>query len=403
MDANPFPFNLFPNMKNIYLLFSFFFSLLSFGQANVSFALVDAKMTAIPANSTNSTEAIAKYINANFKNENDKIRAVFYWTASNISYDVENMFAVTISETPQDRIAKTLKTKKGICVDYATIFSETANLVGIKSVVVEGYTKQDGKVAVLAHAWCAAKIENKWYLFDPTWGSGYVNNNKYTRKINNIHFKVEPSKMINSHMPFDYLWQFINYPVTNQEFIAGKTQIIKTKKNFDFESEIAKYEALPKIDQFFESAQRIEKNGIKNQLISQAYIYAKMSWNTERENENGLKYNAIVNQYNEAINELNDFIYYRNNKFKPILPDDEIISKIQNPIEKFKKCQESLFRIGSMGSENVASVSALKKSIADALVQSETHLEFVNNYLSKNKLVRKTMFSKVSWFGIPLN
>jgi len=390
-------------MKNIYLLLFFLFSILSFGQANVGYTLVDAKMAAIPAKAANSTEEIAKYINANFKTENDKIRAVFYWTASNISYDVENMFAVNITETPQDRITKTLKTKKGICGDYAAIFSEIANLVGIKSVVVEGYTKQDGKVATLAHAWSAAKIENKWYLFDPTWGSGYVNNNKYTRKINNGHFKVAPSKMINSHMPFDYLWQFIDYPITNQEFIAGKIQINKTKKNFDFESEITKYEALPKIDQFFESAQRIEKNGIKNQLISQAYTYAKMSWNTERENENGAKYNAIVNQYNEAINELNDFIYYRNNKFKPILSDDEIKAKIQNPIEKFKKCQEFLFRIGSIGSENAASVSALKKSVADALVQAETHLEFVHNYLSKSKLVRKTMFSKVSWFGVPLN
>lgn len=390
-------------MKNIYLLLSFCFSMLSFGQANVSYTLVDAKMTAIPANDTNSTEEIAKYINANFKTENDKIRAVFYWTASNISYDVENMFAVNITETPQERIIKTLKTKKGICGDYAAIFNEIANLVGVKSVVVDGYTKQEGKVASLAHAWCAAKIENKWYLFDPTWGSGYVNNNKYTRKINNAYFKVAPSKMINSHMPFDYLWQFVNNPITNQEFIVGKVQINKTQKNFDFEKEIAKYEALPKIDQLFESAQRIEKNGIKNQLIAQAYTYAKTSWNTQRENENGAKYNAIVNQYNEAISELNDFIYYRNNKFKPILPDEEIKSKIQNPIEKLEKCQESFFRIGSMGSENADSVSSLKKSIADALVQSKTHLAFVNNYLSKSKLVRKTMFSKVSWFGVPLN
>ena len=390
-------------MKNSCLLISFLFTLLSFGQANVDYTLVDAKMRAIPANATNSTEAIAKYINANFKTENDKIRAVFYWTASNISYDVANMFAVNIEETPQDRIPHTLKTKKGICGDYAMIFSELANLVGLKSVVVEGYTKQDGKVATLAHAWCSAKIENKWYLFDPTWGSGYVNNNKYTRKINNSHFKVAPSKMINTHMPFDYLWQFMNYPITNQEFIEGKTQINKTKKDFDFEREIVKYESLPKIDQNFESAQRIEKNGIKNQLISQAYSYAKTSWNTERENENGAKYNAIVKQYNEAINDLNDFIYYRNNKFKPLLEDDEIKSKIQIPNEKLKKCQEGLYRVSALKNVDAGNISSFKKSISDAIAQSETHLEFVNTYLSKSKLVRKTMFSKVSWYGIPLN
>ena len=390
-------------MKNIYLLLSFFFFFLSYGQANAGYTLVDAKMTAIPANATVSTEAIAKYINANFKTENDKIRAVFYWTASNISYDVENMFVVNSNETKQDRIVKTLKTKKGICEDYANIFCETANLVGVKSIVIQGYTKQYGKIAALSHAWCAAKIDNKWYLFDPTWGSGYVNNNKYTQKINNGHFKVTPSQMVNSHMPFDYLWQFSNHPITNDEFYEGKIQISKTKKNFDFESEITKFESLPRIDQFFESAQRIEKNGIKNQLISQAYTYAKTSWNTQRENENVDKYNQIVTQYNGAITELNDFIFYRNNKFKPVLPDDEIKAKIQNPIQNFKKCQEFLSRIGSMGSGNAARISTLKKSVDDALVQSETHLEFVNNYLSKSKLVRKTMFSKSSWFGIPLN
>lgn len=384
-------------MKNVYFILSVFFCVLSYSQNNAGYALVDVKMTAIPATAAVSTDSIARYITANFKTENDKIRAAFYWTASNLSYDVENRFAVNITETPQDRIVKTLRTKKGICGDYAVIFSEIANLVGVKSIVIQGYTKQDGKVATLAHAWCAAKIENKWYLFDPTWGSGYVNNNKYTRKINNGYFKVTPSQMISSHMPFDYLWQFSNYPISNQEFIGGKIQINKLKNSFDFENEITKYESLAKIDQLFESAQRIEKNGIKNQLISQAYTYAKLSWNTQRENENGAKYNAIVNQYNEAINELNDFIYYRNNKFKPILPDDEIKSKIQIPIQKFQKCQEALYSIGSMGSDNIASIRALKKSIADALVQSEVHLEFVNNYLSKSKMVRKTMFSKVSW------
>ena len=258
-------------MKNTFLLFTFLFSVLGLCQSNVGYDLIDKKIAAIPIKSATSTDEIAKYINANFKTENDKIRAVFFYTTSNLSYDVANMFTVNSDETPQDRILKALKTKKGICWDYALIYNEIANLVGIKSVVIQGYTKQNGKVDTMAHAWCASRIGNKWYLFDPTWGSGYVNNNKYTRKINNIHFKVEPSKMINSHIPFDYLWQFINYPITNQEFIIGKTQIDKTKKIFDFESEITKYESLPKMDQFFESAQRIEKNGLKNQLISQAY------------------------------------------------------------------------------------------------------------------------------------
>ncbi len=390
-------------MKNIYLLFSFFSFIFSFGQANVGYALVDAKMATIPAIANTSTAEIAKYINANFKTENDKVRAVFFYAASNISYDVANMFTVNSEETPQDRILKALKTKKGICWDYALIYNEIANLVGVKSVVIQGYTKQNGKVDTMAHAWCASRIGDKWYLFDPTWGSGYVNNNKYTRKINNIHFKVDPSKMIISHMPFDYLWQFINYPITNQEFIIGKIQIDKTKKIFDFETEITKYEALPKIDQYFESAQRIEKNGIKNQLISQAYTYAKSSWNNERENENNAKFNQIVTQYNAAIVELNDFIYYRNNKFKPTISDEELKEKITSPKNKFLNCQELLNNLGKIDAGNLQNVNSMKSGLIGTLKQAEEHEVFVTTYLSKSKLVRKTMFSKATWFGIPLN
>jgi hypothetical protein len=209
--------------------------------------------------------------------------------------------------------------------------------------------------------------------------------------------------MINSHIPFDYLWQFINYPITNQEFIIGKTQIDKTKKIFDFESEITKYESLPKMDQFFESAQRIEKNGLKNQLISQAYTYAKSSWNYERETENNTKFNQIVTLYNTAIVELNDFVYFRNNKFKPTITDEELKQKITSLKNKFLNCQELLNNLGKVDSGNLQNVNSMKSGLTGTLKQAEEQEVFVTTYLSKSKLVRKTMFSKVTWFGIPLN
>ena len=390
-------------MKNIFLVFTFLFSVLSLGQAKVNYTLIDKKMEAIPSSSEHSTDSIAKYINANFKTESDKIRAVFYWTASNISYDVKNMFAVNFEETPQDRIVKTLKTKKGICADYAAIFNEIANLVGVKSVVISGYTKQNGKIDTLSHAWCAAKIDNKWSVFDPTWGSGSLTNGKFVKKINEYYFKVAPSKIISSHIPFDYVWQFLNYPITNEEFYEGKTQINKAKKYFDFEKEIARQSSRSEIDQLFESAERIEKNGLKNTMIVAYYENQKQHSAFLRQNANIDKLNGIVNEMNEAVVLLNDFILYRNNRFKPTFPDDEINNMIQKPREKLIKCQNDIYTIGSTGKDNKANLSSIKKSIESNLTLAEEHALFVKNYLSKSKMVRKTMFSKVSWFGIPLN
>jgi transglutaminase/protease-like cytokinesis protein 3 len=390
-------------MKNIYLIISFFFTILSFGQVNAGYALIDNKMSNIPISSTNSTQAIADYINDNFKTDTDKIRAAFYWTASNVSYDVANMLTVNFNETPQQQIAKTLKTKKGVCIHYATVFNDISNKIGIQSYIIEGYTKQYGKVANLAHAWCAAKIDNKWYLFDPTWASGYVSNGKFFKKLNEYYFKTEPAKLIFSHIPFDYLWQFLNYPITNNEFYEGRTQINKSKKHFNFESEIVKYNTLSEIDKLVESVARIEKNGVKNDMVLKCLEDKKKELANFQHNIYVEKLNSIVNNYNEAVDLLNEFIYYRNNKFKPTLSDDKISSMIQAPIEKLTKCQDAIHAVGSVGTENSSNLSSLKKSINDVLAQAKEHELFVQEYLSKSKIVRKTMFTKVSWFGVPLN
>lgn len=387
-------------MKNIFFLFFFFFFLLSFGQANSGYAVVDAKIAVIPTGSTTSTDAIAKYINANFKTETDKIRAIFYWTTSNISYDVANMFAVNFNETEQEQIAKTLRTKKGVCIHYARVFNELSQKIGIQSYIIEGYTKQNGKVSDLAHAWVATKIDKKWYVFDPTWGSGYVDNGRFSKKINNYYFKAQPDKIIASHIPFDYLWQFSNYPITNTEFYEGKTQINKTKKYFDFEKEIAKNNSLSEAEKLDAAAERIEKNGIKNAMILECYEGKKKQLAYLQYNSNIEKLNVIVNEMNEAVVLLNDFIHYRNNTFKPALPDSEISNMIDAPRAKLAKCQDAIYKVGSVGNENAANVASIKKSISKALAQAEEHAKFVDNYLSKSKIVRKTMFYETSQFRV---
>jgi transglutaminase/protease-like cytokinesis protein 3 len=44
----------------------------------------------------------------------------------------------------------------------------------------------------MSHAWCASKIDNQWYIFDPTWVSGYVNNGSLP--FDDRYFKANPSK-----------------------------------------------------------------------------------------------------------------------------------------------------------------------------------------------------------------
>ncbi len=391
-------------MKSSFLLFSFLFSFLLFGQSKTNdYTLVDRQMGQIPLSSTTSTEGIAKYITSHFKTETAKIRAVYFWTSSNIRYDVENRFTTNSTETSQEKIDKTLKTHKGVCIHYAEVFNQIANQIGLQAYIIQGYTKQNGKMDRLSHAWCAAKIEGKWFVFDPTWGAGSVNNGVFVKKLNNAFFKVTPNSSIASHMPFDYMWQFLNYPISNQEFYDGRVQVDKTKKYFDFENEITRYLALSESDKLFETIKRMEQNGVKNDLIAERLDIKKKNLAYLRQSANIDKMNAIVEDFNQAIVLLNDFIYYRNRKFKPTLSDTEIKKMIQIPRDQLLKCQDAIYSVGTIGSENASNLNSVKRGINETLAQAEEHLQFVNQYLAKSKMGRKTMFTKVIWNSVPFN
>lgn len=390
-------------MKLFLFIVNLFFSIHFFAQVDAQFSKIDKKIDLIPKEYNTSTEAIANYIHSNFKSDDDKIRAVFYWTASNLTYDFQNMFVLKNNFTPDKRINQTLLSKKGICGDYAAVFNSIATLVGIKSIVVSGYTKQNGKIDILSHAWCAAFLNKKWYIFDPTWGSGGVVNGKYVSKIHNKYFKMDPLNSISSHIPFDYLFQFSNYPVTNAEFYEGKTQLNSNKKYFDFEKELAKQNSLSETDLLFESNERIEKNGLINQLIVDFYENNKNRITSLRQNQNIDKLNLIVKESNDAVANLNSFISYRNKKFSPTLPDDEILRMIQRPKEQLIKCQNDISRIFLGGNLNESNLNDMKMNIETNLSVANVHEAFVLNYLSKSKLIRKTMFSKFILKSTPSN
>ena len=386
-------------MKSLCTLSLLFFSFWSYSQTN-TYTLVDNKMNAIPLEMASTTTGIANYIQANFKTDEDKIRAVFFWLATNVSYDIKNMMADNSAETSLEKTENTLKTKKGVCIHYAEVFHSITNQLGIKNRIIEGFVKANGKIESLSHAWCAAKINEKWYFFDPTWGAGGIINGVFVKKLNNNYFKVSPIKMTSSHLPFDYLWQFMDYPLTYDEFISGKISDDKAKKKFDFESEITKYDSLLELDQLHQSVARIEKSGFKSPVVVQYLNIHKKNLLVARNNYGVQRMNSISDQYNQGIALLNDLIFYRNNKFKPTLPDEELEKMAKLPKEILEKCQEDAYSVVAMSDENSADFRNLKRMIGAALKSSEEQRLFMEEYLRKSKIGRKMMFSKISWGGI---
>jgi len=367
------------------------------------FATLDKKALQLPDSLTKTTDQIASYIKTNFITDKDKSRAIFIWVASNIQYDIDNIFAINFYEKKEEKIAKPLRTRKGICENYASLFTDICNKSGIKSFVVEGYTKQNGFTDYIPHAWSAALIDSSWFLFDPTWGSGYINGGKFFKKINNDYFKAKPTALIKSHMPFDYLWQFLNYPVTNQEFYESKTHENKAKPFFNFIDTLKVYENLNHIDQVISSAYRVEKNGLKNSLVFDRLQHLKLEIENDRQAKTINLYNSSVADYNEGINALNDFINFRNKQFTPKKSDPEIQSMLDNPSIKFKDAKDKLAQISNADINTTNMKTQLTKSIDDASTQLKEQQDWLKLYFSKRKAGRKSMFYKVTWFGIPVN
>jgi hypothetical protein len=391
--AGFFYYNLTKFMR-IIVLFSFLFlAQIAIGQTT-SYATIDQKMAAIPENQTATTSGIADYINSNFKTETEKIRAVFYWTASNISYDVPNMYQLN-TDSSQLKIENALKLRAGVCIHYSEIFNDIANKVGVKTFIIGGYTKQNNQLATLAHAWNASQVDGKWFLFDATWGAGFVEKNLFTKKLNNAFFKVEPSKMIASHMPFDYMWQFLNSPITNQEFISGKSDTNKAKINFDYVSEISKYEKLNNSDKAFETAARIEKNGLLNNMIVEHYNYKKKEFTVINQNKSVEKLIEITANFNESIRDLNDFIFFRNKRFQPKQTDETLKKMMQDVKDKMNKCKDDVYNINNVSPENASNLSNLKRAILEGIDKMKEQDDFLKEYLSKNGIGRKLMFTNL--------
>ena len=367
------------------------------------FSAIDKKALQLPDSLTKTTDLIASYITSNFSTDKDKSRAIFIWVASNIQYDIDNMFAINFYEKKEEKIAKSLKTRKGICENYALLFTDICIKSGLKSFVVEGYTKQNGFTDYIPHAWSGALIDTTWHLFDATWGSGYVNGGKFIKKINNDYFKANPTTLIKSHIPFDYLWQFLNYPVTNQEFYEGKTQQNKAKPYFSFKDTIQVFEKQTHIDQLISSAYRVEKNGVKNSMVFDRLQHLKLEIENIRQTKTVNLYNSAVADYNEGINMLNDFINYRNKQFIPKKTDPEIQSMIDVAGNKLKEAKNKLGEISSTDDNTANMIKQLIKSIDDSSKQMKEQQDWLKLYFSKSKSGRKSMFYKVTWFGIPLN
>ena len=124
-------------------------------------------------------------------NDYEKAKDIYKWVGSNIQYDDNKAEKVTNMDGNYESGAITaFKTRKGICFDYACLYTAMSKDVGLKTRVVigEAYNGEE----YISHAWNQVYIseDDRWVNVDPTFyvSGDYFDNSNFSNdhKIKSI-------------------------------------------------------------------------------------------------------------------------------------------------------------------------------------------------------------------------
>jgi len=330
---------------------------------------IDKTIAGIPESQTTTVDQLGGYISRTFNTPETRIRAVFVWITGHIRYDVDNMQQTNYYEKEADLPPVTLRIRKGVCMDYAALFAALANKAGVKTYLVVGYTGIKGHVRMGMHAWCASRLTSGWYMFDPTWGAGYVLSGLFYYQRNENYYMIKPHEMIKTHIPFDPLWEFLNYPVDHAEFIHPERWGGTKKVFFNFTDSIRVFEGLSPEIKLLSANRRIKAAGITNTMVGDWVMNNEKQIKIIHNKEVVDLYNDAVKSYNDGISRMNDYVAYFNahlNKPK----EQEMLSTILNDAESlFNNANSKLNAITNPDDETFQSVRTLKASIGELLIR----------------------------------
>jgi len=311
-----------------------------FAQAkNYSKSEIRQKARSVPEEITDDVDRLSEYLTSDLPGQEAKAYAIYYYTSDAIEYNFEKSDRITINASREDILEDALTEGVGVCQHYSELFHALSKATGIKSYVIAGYTRQNGKVRSTAHSWNALLIDDKWRLFDPTWGGGYSQGNEYVHRFTEEYFLVAPDKMLKSHMPYDPLFQFSNEVITHKDFKEGKFEG-HIKMFDDYRQALARHNELPEQAQLKEAMKRIQRVWSGQETVEKYYNFLKQNYNVHLANEQVNLHNKAANILNEGVDIFNRYAN-RLNKNRGNYPGGRqaAINELEKAEQKVKKAQ----------------------------------------------------------------
>lgn len=128
---------------------------------------------------------LAFHITSGASSDYEKVKAVHDWVSGNIWYDYDELSTGVLRDVS---VFETLSSKKGVCIDFATLAAALLRAVGIPAKLEAGYvlnmsaqeewTKASLSGKICNHVWNLAFADGRWIIIDAT----YDTNNTYKNK-----------------------------------------------------------------------------------------------------------------------------------------------------------------------------------------------------------------------------
>lgn len=264
----------------------------------VDFSRADSIAALYKGEKLNNLPFLAHKLTTPLSSRVEQFRAIYTWVSTNIKsdYDYYNQNKSKRQKLNHDKQAleawnnsfklkvfkKLLKEQKTVCTGYAYLIRELASLADINCKIIDGYGRtvanNIGGEGIPNHSWNAVQLNNKWYLCDATWSSGYfiVPDNQFIADYNDGYFLAEPELFVKSHYPLDTAWILMDNKPKLSEFLNAPL-IYKYAFNYQMipvapsvmSMQIAKNESVTFV---FKTTDSIEVNDISIELIEGANV-----------------------------------------------------------------------------------------------------------------------------------
>ena len=173
------------------------------------------KHTASIQSNSDAIISIAQQLTAGIDSDYDKVLALHDWICSYMYYDIDSLSA---QETPPYYATDIVKSRKAVCLGFATLMASLCRSIDIPCNVVSGYALgiNDDNMAwndttaateEQNHAWNEVYVDGRWIIVDTTWDcANKIENGEMTKgsEVSHIYFDANLQFFSNNHKILEY-------------------------------------------------------------------------------------------------------------------------------------------------------------------------------------------------------